>query len=153
MGARMKFELWKEKEAGFLLPNVWVRVYGLRKELYKFQELWVVGSMLGSTQIVDMETTRKSEFGRILVVVLNPSLILEQMDVVIGEHYFELKFEVEKMGFDEKGEEAEVEWHKEAVEAGWEGSLLDGQMGEEERLERETKKLKRGVDGSGGRGR
>jgi hypothetical protein len=87
MGARMKFELWKEKEAGFLLPNVWVRVYGLRKELYKFQELWVVGSMLGSTQIVDMETTRKSEFGRILVVVLNPSLILEQMDVVIGEHY------------------------------------------------------------------
>jgi hypothetical protein len=56
------------------------------------------------------------------------------------------------MGFDEKGEEAEVEWHKEADEAGWEGSLSDGQMGEEERLEREPKKLKRGVEGSGGSG-
>jgi hypothetical protein len=151
-GARMKFELWKEKEAGFLLPKVWVRVYGLRKELYEFQELWAVGSMLGSTQIVDMETTRKSEYGRILVAVLNPSLIPEQMDVVIGDHYFELNFEVEKLGFDEKGEEAEVEWHKEVMEAGWEGSLSDGQVGEEEKLERESKKLKRDVDGSRGQG-
>jgi hypothetical protein len=38
--------------------------------------------MLGSTQIVDMETTRKNDFGRILVVVLNPSLIPEQLDVL-----------------------------------------------------------------------
>jgi hypothetical protein len=98
----------------------------LRKELYEFQELWAMGSMLGSTQIMDMETTRKSEFGHILVVVLNPSLIPEQMDMVIGDHYFELEFEVEKIGFDEKGEEAEVEWHREADEAGWECSLADG---------------------------
>jgi hypothetical protein len=74
------------------------------------------------------------------------------MDVVIGDHYFELNFEVEKLGFDEKGEEAEVEWHKEVMEAGWEGSLSDGQVGEEEKLERESKKLKRDVDGSRGQG-
>jgi hypothetical protein len=61
-GARMKFELWQEKEVGFLLPKVWVKVFGLRKELYEFLELWVVGSMLDSTQIVDMETTGKSGF-------------------------------------------------------------------------------------------
>jgi hypothetical protein len=48
------------------------------------------------------------------------------MDMVIGDHYFELEFEVEKIGFDEKGEEAEVEWHREADEAGWECSLADG---------------------------
>jgi hypothetical protein len=59
-GARLKFELWQEKEVGFLLPKVWVGVFGLRKELYEFLELWAIGSMLGSTQIVDMETTRKS---------------------------------------------------------------------------------------------
>jgi hypothetical protein len=34
----------------------------MRKELYEFLELWAVGSMLGSTQIVDMETTRKNDF-------------------------------------------------------------------------------------------
>jgi hypothetical protein len=81
-GARMKFELWQEKEVGFLLPKVWVRVLGLTKELYEFLELCAVGSMLGSTQIVDMETTRKNDFGRILVAVLNPSLIPEQLDVL-----------------------------------------------------------------------
>jgi hypothetical protein len=60
-GTRLKFELWQEKEVGFLLPKVWVGVFGLRKDLYEFLELWAIGSMLGSTQIVDMETTRKSD--------------------------------------------------------------------------------------------
>jgi hypothetical protein len=63
-----------------------------------------------------METTRKSDFGRILVTVLNPSLIPEQLDVVIGDHYFELVFEVEKVGIDENGEETEFEWHRDVRE-------------------------------------
>jgi hypothetical protein len=71
----LKFEEWREKEVGFLLPKVWIRVYGLRGELREFLDMWAVGSMLGSTQIVDMETTRKSDFGRVLVAVLNPGLI------------------------------------------------------------------------------
>jgi hypothetical protein len=37
-----------------------------------------------------METTRKSEFGRILVAVLDPKLIPRTLDVVIGDHYFDL---------------------------------------------------------------
>jgi hypothetical protein len=28
--ARLKFELWKEKVVGYLLPKVWIRVFGLR---------------------------------------------------------------------------------------------------------------------------
>jgi hypothetical protein len=108
--------------------------------------------MLGSTQIVDMETTRKSGFGRILVAVINPSLIPEQLDVVIGDHYFELEFEVEKMGFDGNGEEAEVEWHREAEGAGWEGSLEDEQDGKEEKLEREQKMFKKEWLGVGFKG-
>jgi hypothetical protein len=39
VGARLKFELWQEKKVNFLLPKVWVRVFGLRKELYEFLEL------------------------------------------------------------------------------------------------------------------
>jgi hypothetical protein len=43
------------------------------------------------------------------VVVLNPSIIPEELDVVIGDHYFELQFEVEKE-VDEDGEEATFDW-------------------------------------------
>jgi hypothetical protein len=125
-GARLQFEEWHEKEEGFLLPKVWVKVFGIRKELREFLILWAVGSMLGSTQTVDMETTRKNKFGRILVAVLNPSLIPAHLDTVIGDHYFELDFEVEKVGFDENGEETEVDWNG---EGGGEGDG-DGKEGE-----------------------
>jgi hypothetical protein len=146
VGARLKFELWQEKEVGFLLPKVWVRVFGLRKELYEFLELWAVGSMIGSTQIVDMETTRKSDFGRILVAVLNPSLIPEQLDVVIGDHYFELEFEGEKVGIDENGVEVEFDWHRGVREK------VDRALWRMDRLERRRglkgcrRKMKRVVD-------
>jgi hypothetical protein len=145
VGARLKFELWQEKEVGYLLPKVWIRVFGLQKVLYEFLELWAVGSMLGSTQIVDMETTRKSSFGRVLVAVLNPGLIPERLDVVIGDHYFELDFEVEKMGIDENGEEAEFEWPLREEEAGREDFVGGGQQEEDGGQERLAKKNKREV--------
>ena len=44
------------------------------------------------------------------MAVLNPALIPPELDMVIGDHYFELEFEVERMGFDENGEEAMIEW-------------------------------------------
>lgn len=110
LGTRLQFEEWQEKEEGFLLPKVWVRVMGFRKPLREFLNLWAVGSLLGSTQTVDMETTRKSDFGRIFVAVLDPKLIPRKLDVVIGDHYFELEFEVEKEGFDESGEEVDIFW-------------------------------------------
>jgi hypothetical protein len=95
-----------------------------------------------------METTRKSDFGHILVAVLNPSLIPEQLDVVIGDHYFELDFEVERVGIDENGEEVEFEWHRGREGEGRVGSLEDGLGGEKKGPERVSKKLKRGVDGT-----
>jgi hypothetical protein len=121
---------------------VWVRIYGIRKELREFPELWAVGSMLGSTQTVDMETTRKSDFGRVFVAVLNPKLIPASLDVVIGDHYFELGFEVEKIGVDENGEEAVVEWSREGDGEG--KGEKDGRefFPREEELERVTKRLK-----------
>jgi hypothetical protein len=62
--------------------------------------------MLGSTQNVDMETTRKSDFGRVQIAVLNPSLIPSHLYVIIYDHYFELEFEVE-----ENGEEVTFDWN------------------------------------------
>jgi hypothetical protein len=120
-GVWLRFKVWQEKEVGFLLPKVWIRVFGLRRELYEFLDLWAIGSMLGSTQTMDMETTRKGNFGRVQVVVLNPSLIPEQLDVVIRDHYFE----VERLGIDENGEEAEFVWPSVTEESG-EGMSIKG---------------------------
>jgi hypothetical protein len=80
-------------------------------------------------------------------------LIPEQFDVVIGDHYFELEFEVERMGIDENGEEAEFDWPKGARKDDGEVFLEEGQQGEEEFGGRTAKKLKRGVgSGEGERG-
>jgi hypothetical protein len=137
-GVRITFDVWQEKEVGFLLPKVWVRVFGLRKELREFLELWAVGTMLGSTQTVDMEETRKNNYGRVQIAVLNPALIPAHLDVVIADHYFELEFEVERIGVDENGEEAIVEWNgggAEGEKGGKEGAV-------ETMLEREAKRSK-----------
>lgn len=112
VGIRLQFAKWSEKEEGYLLPKVWVRVYGLRKKLREFINLWAVGSLLGSTQTVDMEMTRKNNFGRICIAVLNPKLIPSQLKVVIGDHYFELRFEIENIGMNDSGDEIELDLFK-----------------------------------------
>lgn len=43
-------------------------------------------------------------------MVLDPSLIPSSMDVVNGDHYSELKIEKEKVGFDENGDEVELDF-------------------------------------------
>jgi hypothetical protein len=82
-GVRLRFEVWQEKEVDVLLPKVWIRVFGLRRELYEFLDLWAIRSMLGSTQTVDMKTTRKGNFGRVQVAVLNPSLIQNSLMLLL----------------------------------------------------------------------
>ncbi|CAN6363262.1 unnamed protein product [Urochloa humidicola] len=51
--------------------------------------------MFGATQRVDMITTRKNDYGRYKVAVLNPKEVPTEMDVVIGYCFFELKFSIE----------------------------------------------------------
>lgn len=43
-----------------------------------------------------------------LVAVLDPKLLPPKLDNVIGDHYFELKFEVEPVGFDDNGDEVNL---------------------------------------------
>jgi hypothetical protein len=97
-----------------------------------------------------METTRKSEFGRILVAVLDPKLIPRTLDVVIGDHYFDLVFEVEKRGFDENGKETDIFWEGRDGEGEDEGegnenesgADNDANMTDSQMEERENKRLK-----------
>jgi hypothetical protein len=91
-----------------------------------------------------METTRKNEFARILVAVLDPKLIPRKLDVVIGDHYFDLEFEVEKRGFDENGEEVDVEWDGGDGEGDGEGS--DGSLNAD-KSEKRVNKRSKGTDG------
>lgn len=136
-GMRLQFEEWFEEEEGYLLPKVWVKVYRLRKKLREYLTLWAVGSLLGATQMVDMKTTRKNTFGRIFMAVLSPKLVPRRVDVVIGDHYFELEFELEKKGYDESGDEVEIE-------QGGDGGddKEDGGQEEDELREKETKRVK-----------
>ncbi|CAL5007036.1 unnamed protein product [Urochloa decumbens] len=54
--------------------------------------------MFGATVKVDMVTTRKSNFGRFKVAVLNPTLVPNKMDCIIGTRFFELCFAIEPFG-------------------------------------------------------
>ena len=77
-----------------------------------------------------------------MVAVLNPLLIPSRMDVVIGDHYFEFEFEVEKKGIDENGEEMEVDWN------GGEGDGEGGgeQSPEQRSLDKRDPKRQKGFD-------
>lgn len=111
-GVRLQFQEWHIKLEGLLLHKVWIWVTGIRKRLREYLNLWAIGSMLRSTQMVDMVTMRKNDFGRILVTVVDPALLPSSMDGVIGDHYFELKIEKEKVGFNENGDEVELDFRE-----------------------------------------
>jgi hypothetical protein len=63
--------------------------------LREYVILWALGTLFGVTQEVDMVTTRASSFGRFAVAVLEPEAIPTKLDVIIGNRYFQLTFEVE----------------------------------------------------------
>jgi hypothetical protein len=72
-----------------------MRVINLPTILREYVILWALGTLFGVTQDVDMVTTRASNFGRFAVAVLEPKAIPTKLDVIIGNRYFQLIFEVE----------------------------------------------------------
>jgi hypothetical protein len=74
---------------------VWMRVISLPTILRDYAFLWALGTFYGVTQDVDMVTTRASNFGLFAVAVLESEAILTKLDVIIGNRYFQLIFEVE----------------------------------------------------------
>jgi hypothetical protein len=93
----LEFQEFKEDEEyfGHALSVVWMRVLNLPIILREHFVLWALGSLLGVTQDVDMVTTKASSFGRFAVAVLEPEAIPTKLDVIIGNRYFQLLFEVE----------------------------------------------------------
>ena len=63
--------------------------------LKEYVILWALGTLFGVTQDVDMVTTRANGFGRFAVAVLEPEAIPKKLDVIIGNRYFQLIFQVE----------------------------------------------------------
>lgn len=82
-------------EVKYVIPKVWVQCKGLPSELREYLIIWAVGSILGITKAVDMLFTRRYEIARLQVLVLDPSLIPDVVDVAIGDHLYELSFKVE----------------------------------------------------------
>jgi hypothetical protein len=96
-GVTLKFQEFKEDEEyfGHALPVVWMRVKNLPTILREYVILWALGTLFGVTQEVDMVTTRVNNFGRFAVAVLEPKAIPTKLDVIIGNRYFQLLFEIE----------------------------------------------------------
>ncbi|CAO2203924.1 unnamed protein product [Urochloa humidicola] len=99
-GMRLSFAKFEEEEEyfGHELPTIWMRTVNLPRVLRTYEVLWAIGTMFGATVKVDMITTRKSDFGRFKVAVLNPTLMPNKMDCVIGTRFFELHFAIEPFG-------------------------------------------------------
>lgn len=113
--AQMEIVEWGVgNEVKYVVPKVWVQCKGLPSELREFLIIWAVGSILGITKAVDMVFTRRYDIARLQVLVLDPSLIPDVVDVVIGDHLYELTFRVEP----ENGPEEPMPMEMENLEDG-----------------------------------
>ncbi|CAN6175788.1 unnamed protein product [Urochloa humidicola] len=96
--ARMEIQEQVEKNIyKYEIPKCWVQFRGLSEELLdEFPIIWAVGTILGVPKMVDMKFTKQHGIARMRVAVLNPDLIPDLVEVLIGEYIYELQFRVEK---------------------------------------------------------
>jgi hypothetical protein len=100
-----------------------------------------VGTILGVTKYVDMVFTMRFDICRLQVLLMNPNLVPQAVNVVIGENLYELKFCVE---FDPSGSNPQpMETYNEQgsrrgnprMEAGDKGTGTRHRMGQNSRAE------------------
>jgi hypothetical protein len=95
-----------QEEKGHPLQRVWIRIFRLPQKLSEFSILRAPGSMLEATQVVDMISSLKREYGRVEVAVLNVDLLPNMIDtVVIGDILYSLPIQVEVLDDNEEHEE------------------------------------------------
>jgi hypothetical protein len=80
------------------LKRVWVQMTGLPEKLRDYPTIWAIGTILGVTKEVDMKFTRSIDMPKFHMLVLDPDLIPQSIDVVIGDFIYELHFNVELEG-------------------------------------------------------
>ena len=94
---KIRFEKGTENEVfKYEIDKVWVQFRGLPKEFREFPIIWAIGSILGVPRAVDMKFTKKFGRARMKVAVLDPNLIPDLVDIVIGDFVYELQFRVEQ---------------------------------------------------------
>jgi hypothetical protein len=97
--ATMEIEETMDKDIyRYEIPKAWVQFRGLPKELLEFPIIWAVGCMLGATRMVDMKFTNEHNLARLKVALLDPDLIPNLVNVLIGDYVYELQFRVENEG-------------------------------------------------------
>lgn len=93
---KIRFEKNKDNEVyKYDIDKLWVQFRGFTKELREFSIIWAIGSILGVPKMVDMKFTKRFRRCRMRVAVLDPELIPNVVDVVIGDQIIELQFRVE----------------------------------------------------------
>ena len=92
------FEEWKnEIKPKRKLPKVWVHIFDVPHEIRSFLPLWAVGSILGSTQKVDIPYLRRTGVARVMVAVLDVKAIPEDAEIVVKDSLYEIKFKVDEI--------------------------------------------------------
>jgi hypothetical protein len=94
---KIRFEKGVENDVyKYEIDKVWVQFRGLPKEFREFPIIWAIGSILGVPRVVDIKFTKKFGRSRLKVAMLDPNLIPDLVDVVIGDFVYELQFRVEQ---------------------------------------------------------
>ncbi|KAF0930278.1 hypothetical protein E2562_031887 [Oryza meyeriana var. granulata] len=96
-------------EVKYVIPKIWVQFTGLPKELRDYMIIWAVGSILGITKMVDIRFIRRYDIAHLQVLVLDPSLIRDSVDVVIGDFLYELHFKMEPENGEAKPQPMEID--------------------------------------------
>jgi hypothetical protein len=83
--AKIKIEEWMvDNEVKFVLSRVWIQFTGLLEHIRDYLIIWAVGSILGVTKDADIAFTRCHGTSRVQVLVMNPNLIPQMVNIVIG---------------------------------------------------------------------
>jgi hypothetical protein len=83
-----------DNEVRYVLPKVWVQFTSLSSHLRDYLIICAIRAILGVTKDVEMVFTRRFDICCLQVLVMNPNLIPQTVNVVIGDNLYELKFYV-----------------------------------------------------------
>jgi hypothetical protein len=80
--AHATFSSWRRQDIApeFVMEPVWVQVDGVPYTVRHFHGLWVVGSLIGTTQDVDLVTLRSKGIVRILIAMRDLSALEKDAD-------------------------------------------------------------------------
>lgn len=93
----LNFERWAHEDEGLLIPKVWFKIYTVPKRLRELPVVWALGSMMGAPQLADMVASKKNDYVRVLVSVLDSKNLPAKLSVVIGDRWFEFSVKVESI--------------------------------------------------------